>query len=196
MRVLSLAGTSTGRGVARSVADLLADHSLSDSTWQSKSSQVVSWLRLCKDDDLFTLPAEEGSSLAYIEFLSLEGRIGGRSIPTVHQHRLSIPRTTSSTLFDHHSSGWCFDESVPSKGRFFQSGLEISHRHAGINHQAHCSCLTLYDCLIEAKSIFNRYSSIFFNFNQSPRLLFNQKIFLVRVGTLCPFSSTQWTDSH
>lgn len=81
---------ATGGGVA--AADLLAQDQWAESTWRNRASQLRRWLAFCDDDERVALPAEEGDVLAYIGFLSMEGRVAPRSarqyVSAVSQYHL------------------------------------------------------------------------------------------------------------
>lgn len=46
-----------------------------------RTNQIARWLRFCEKDVRSSLPAEEGDVLAYIGYLSLNGRIAPESLP-------------------------------------------------------------------------------------------------------------------
>lgn len=100
--MLSRAGFDTPTGGASEVARLLANHGWAASTWRNRSSQIKKWLIFCDEDDRCPLPATEGDVLAYIGFLSLEGRLASVSVPhyitaisRYHElHHLSTPTKT------------------------------------------------------------------------------------------------------
>lgn len=102
MTVLGKTGRNTETGGGEAAAQMLAGYGWADKTWSTRSSQVQKWLRFCDEDDRDPLPAEEGDVLAYIGFLSLEGRVGGTSLPQYVSavsryhvlHNLPSPTTT------------------------------------------------------------------------------------------------------
>lgn len=70
-------GTATGGGEA--AAALLAEHKWTAGTWTNRVSQIKRWWAFCDEDGRVALPAEEGDVLAYIGFLTLEGKVASRS---------------------------------------------------------------------------------------------------------------------
>lgn len=93
-------GSATGGGEA--AASLLSAHIRSDSTWRNRSSQIRKWLTFCDEDNRSALPAAEGDVLAYIGFLTVDGRVSAASAPqyiaavsTYHKdHRYPSPTRT------------------------------------------------------------------------------------------------------
>ena len=79
--VLSRTGNRTATGGGEEAARILSDFGWASTTWNNRSSQLAKWLRFCDEDDRTPLPASEGDILAYIGYLSLEGRIGATSAP-------------------------------------------------------------------------------------------------------------------
>lgn len=80
MAVLALTGPSVTGG-AEEAADLLAERGWSKRTWSNQVSQVRKWLTFCEEEGRNPLPADEGDVLAYIGYLSLEGRVSAQSAP-------------------------------------------------------------------------------------------------------------------
>lgn len=79
--VLHRAGAGQVTGGAEEAARLLQDYGWSSGTWTNRSSQLSRWLAFCDEEDRCPLPATEGDVLAYIGYLSLEGRVGATSLP-------------------------------------------------------------------------------------------------------------------
>lgn len=79
--VLSRTGYSTTTGGGEEAARLLSEFTWAQSTWTTRASQIARWMRFCDEDMRSPLPAEEGDILAYVGFLSLEGRIKPESLP-------------------------------------------------------------------------------------------------------------------
>ena len=79
--VLSQAGFRSNTGGAEEAARLLSEFGWSSSTWSTRASQVAKWLHFCDEDMRCALPGTEGDVLAYIGFLSLEGRVSAESLP-------------------------------------------------------------------------------------------------------------------
>ena len=79
--MLARAGYETPTGGSAEVARLISSYGWADTTWRNRSSQLRKWLRFCDEDDRCPLPATDGDVLAYIGFLSLEGRISSVSLP-------------------------------------------------------------------------------------------------------------------
>jgi integrase len=61
--------------------DLLYQHCWSGNTWATRSSQWRKWVGFCEQYERSIFPASEGDVLAYIVFLSLEGRVSAVSLP-------------------------------------------------------------------------------------------------------------------
>lgn len=74
--VLARAGAGAATGGAEAAADLVAGSGWSEGTWKNRLSQVRRWLAFCDEDDRTARPASEGDVLAYIGYLSLDGRVG------------------------------------------------------------------------------------------------------------------------
>lgn len=72
--VLAKAGVNTTTGGAEAAADLLAGHGWSDGTWTNRLSQIRRWLAFCDEDE--RTARTEGDILAYIGYLSLDGKGG------------------------------------------------------------------------------------------------------------------------
>lgn len=87
--VLSKTGTGTATGGAEAAAELLAYYGWSDGTWRNRLSQLRRWMVFCDEDGRCPRPATEGDVLAYIGYLSIEGKVGPRS---VRQYVTSISR--------------------------------------------------------------------------------------------------------
>lgn len=79
--MLSRAGFDSPTGGAQEAARLLSDHGWAASTWRNRSSQLKRWLAFCDEDGRDPIPATEGDVMAYVGFLSLEGRIASVSLP-------------------------------------------------------------------------------------------------------------------
>lgn len=79
--MLGRTGFTTNTGGGEEAAWLLSELGWSDKTWDTRTSQVAKWLRFCDEDMRNPLPAEEGDVLAYIGFLSIEGRVSDDSLP-------------------------------------------------------------------------------------------------------------------
>lgn len=74
-------GGTVDPGGAEAAADMLAEYGWSERTWKNRSSQLRKWIAFCDDEGRKALPAEEGDVLAFIGYLSLEGRVGPASAP-------------------------------------------------------------------------------------------------------------------
>lgn len=68
---------------------MLAEYSWTESTRKNLVSQLRKWLMFCEDEGRSALPASEGDVLAFIGYLSLEGRVGPRS---ARQYVTSVSR--------------------------------------------------------------------------------------------------------
>ena len=101
--VLGLTGVSTNTGGAEEAARLLSELGWSDRTWTTRASQVAKWLRFCDEDMRCSWQAGEGDVLAYIGFLSIEGKVSPASlaqylsaVSQYHElHHLPSPTKTS-----------------------------------------------------------------------------------------------------
>lgn len=102
--MLDKAGHATNTGGAEEAARLLSELGWAQSTWSTRASQVSRWLRFCDEDMRCPLPASEGDVLAYIGYLSLEGRLSAESLPQYisavsRYHELhSLPSPTKTSL--------------------------------------------------------------------------------------------------
>ena len=79
--VLTLTGYSTTTGGGEEAAELLSKYVWADTTVQTRWSQLKRWAQFCDEDMRPLLPATEGDILAFIGYLSLEGRISDTSLP-------------------------------------------------------------------------------------------------------------------
>ena len=78
---LSRAWCDTPTGIPAEAARLIAKYGWAATIWRNRTSQIRKWLTFCDEDDRCPLPAEEGDVLAYIGYLSLEGRLSSVSLP-------------------------------------------------------------------------------------------------------------------
>lgn len=79
--VLRLEGTDTATGGSEDAARLLERHVCADTTFINRTSQVLRWIQFFDEDMRQPLPATEGDVLAFIGYLSLEGRVSGTFLP-------------------------------------------------------------------------------------------------------------------
>lgn len=52
-----------------------------ETIWSSRELQLSKWLHFCDEDLRSALPASTGDVLAYVGYLSIEGRISPASLP-------------------------------------------------------------------------------------------------------------------
>lgn len=78
--VISLNGPSaTGR--EKEAAMIMSAYGWAYTTWRKRTSHLRKLLRFCEDEEREALPATKGEFHGYIEFLSLDGHVSGRSDP-------------------------------------------------------------------------------------------------------------------
>ncbi|PXF43355.1 hypothetical protein BWQ96_06918 [Gracilariopsis chorda] len=66
---------TTGTGAKERAAELLAEYGWTDEKWKNRVSQLHKWLFFFDEEGRPALPAGEGEFMAYVGYLSLEGRV-------------------------------------------------------------------------------------------------------------------------
>ena len=102
--VLRLTGHNFATGGGEEAETLLANFIWSDNTFLSRNSQLKKWAQFCDEDMRSIIMATEGDILAYIGYLSMEGRISDTSLPqyisAVRRFHIlhGVPSPTNSPL--------------------------------------------------------------------------------------------------
>lgn len=81
LRAAVLAKAGWREGGAVEAANLIVDFGWKSGTWKNRTSQIRKWLMFCDEEGRDSLPAGEGDVIAYVGYLSLEGRVSPASVP-------------------------------------------------------------------------------------------------------------------
>lgn len=78
--VFSQAGEGSATGGAEAATNFVAGFGWSEGTWTKLLNQIRRWLAFRAEEDWAVIPAFEGDVIAYIGYLSLDGKVGPVSV--------------------------------------------------------------------------------------------------------------------
>lgn len=123
-----LHGTS-GVGSGEEAARLLSEFGWTAGTWKNRTSQLRKWLAFCDEEGRQSLPAEEGDVVAYVGYLSLEGRVSSRS---ARQYITTISRYHEDAGFPSPTKSFLVSRLLSAFDRKTDREMELQSTRAGL----------------------------------------------------------------